>query len=254
MKILTTRHSLPSARLLADQLFIQTNRRDIFVTTHPERILKPDFIRYGCSAPVGVKDTAYNPASFVSLCADKLRFSKVMSANGVYSPEYHREVPGDYSSPIMIRSTLWSSKGRGITVVDNEDAFRQAFSQGFFWTPFISLQFELRVHILGGQICKIFRKQLQSEEDRAYPIRNNQSCHFALRDNSEYPKLGEFVDTLWQIPEVSVGKFCTLDVAWDARVKKYFLIEMNSGSGLNDNTAVLYAQYLVEDMGIESRL
>ena len=247
MKILTTRHSLPSSRLLADALTSRGVFGRVLVTVHPERILSQDFIRYGCSAPVGVQDTAYNPADFVRLCSDKLQFSRLMSEHDVYTPEYHRETPDDFSSPIMIRSTLWGSKGRGISVVDNEQDFRQVFSSGFYWTPFRDLQFELRVHVLGGSVSRIFRKELS--ETMQYPIRNNDSCHFALKPTSEYPKLTSLVDSLWQIPEVSVGKFCTMDVAWDTRIKKYFLIEMNSGSGLNDNTASVYAEYLAQEMG-----
>ena len=42
------------------------------------------------------------------------------------------------------------------------------------------------------------------------------------------------------------GKFYTLDVAWDAEKKKYFAFEANSASGLNAQTAAVYAEYLAD--------
>jgi len=247
LKILTNKSSFPSARILRNPLQDLYNRR-ILVTSNPEKIRKYPFIRYGNSYPVNIQEeTDFNSPNFIRFSSNKLKFSKVMEENEIYSPVYKRNI-GELIFPMLIRETLTSFGCRGIHVIKNEEEFQEIWRNTFFWTEYIPLKFELRVHILGGKIIKIFKKELNEPQD--LPIRNNSLCHFSLKNLEKYPKLESFIENLTNIKEVNEGKFYSMDIGWDTINKKYFVIEFNTGSGLNENTAEEYAKYIYENMEV----
>lgn len=168
-----------------------------------------------------------------------------MEKNGIYSPVYNKSL-GELVFPLLIRETLTSFGCRGIHVIKNEEEFNEVWRNSYFWTKYVTLNFELRVHILGGKLSKIFKKELN--EPQEYPIRNNSLCHFSLRNLEKYPKLDSFIGNLTNIEEVSKGKFYSIDIGWDSENKKYFVIEFNTGSGLNENTAEEYAKYIYANL------
>jgi hypothetical protein len=245
LKILTNSASAPSARMLRNSLRELTGKKAL-VTSNPDRIKRTPFIRYGNSSPVSIwDDTDYNSPNFIKISSNKLKFSKIMKENEIYSPVYKRGLK-DLTFPLLIRETLTSFGCKGIHVIKNQKEFDKIWRSTFWWTEFRELSFELRVHILGGKIVRIFKKQL--EEPQEYPIRNNSICHFSLKNPAKYPKLDDFINRLTSVKEVNEGKFYSIDIGWDARNKKYFVIELNTGSGLNENTAQAYAQYLYENL------
>ena len=114
IKILSQRFSFPSARLLGNSLQTLVGQQ-VIVTSYPFRI-KDKFIRYGNSESVNIKDTEFNPAQFIHLCSSKLAFSRLMESNDIYSPIYYNDPQKIERYPIVIRETLTSYGGRGISV------------------------------------------------------------------------------------------------------------------------------------------
>jgi len=243
MKILTAKCCFPSAKLLRDSL-VNIVGRNILVTSDASKIRGP-FIRYGSAENVRVPDTKYNSAEFVRLVSDKLKFSKKMEEHDIYSPKYNANgTPNAF--PVIIRKTLTSFSGRGIVVCPDLATFQQNWQPGYFWTPFVKINFELRVHVLGGKIVKIMKKVLADDQvEVALPIRNQDAgYHYAAKEVDAYPKLNPVVGA---IDQVLGGKFYSLDVGWDKQAQKYFVFEANSGSGLNPQTVELYADYLARE-------
>ena len=244
LKILTNASSFPSAKLLRNPLQDLTKKK-VLVTSQTEKINKYPFIRYGNSYPVKVEETDFNCPNFIQLSSNKLKFSRLMEKNKIYSPVYKR-TGTNLIFPMLIRETLTSFGCRGIHVIKNQEEFNKIWRGEYFWTEYINLHFELRVHILGNKIVRIFKKQLN--EPQEYPIRNNTLCHFSLKNPGKYPKLTEFIETLTNVKEVNQGKFYSIDIGWDFINKKYFVIELNTGSGLNENTAEAYANYIYKNL------
>lgn len=255
MKILTHKSCIVSAKLLRDHI-AQIVGRDMLVTTNASKIRGP-FIRYGCADEVEGEDTEYNSAEFIRLVSNKSAFSELLKQNNIPTPIfYRRSKPVDY--PVLIRKTLTSSGGRGIVVCPDKQTFDANYEAGDHWTPFVPTQFELRVHVIDGKVAKIFKKIFrpdlaadhENEQDDGMPeaqepnlpIRNlDKGYHYKVRPLETYPKIHELVKNLH--PHLK-GKFYTLDVGWDTINKRYFVFEANSGSGLNTNTAAVYADYL----------
>lgn len=248
MKILTHRSCIVSAKLLRDSLQDLLGRR-IRVTTNAARIRGP-FVRYGCADDVRVPDTSFNSQAFVRLASNKSAFSRLLKEHEVPTPIFYRETKPEVY-PVLIRKTLNSSGGRGIVVCPDAATFAAHWSDAYVWTPFIKTQFELRVHVLGGKVVKVFKKRFvgvggaeEGEELRepALPIRNlDKGYHYSARDIDTYPKV---IDLVNDLDPLLGGRFYTLDLGWDKVNKRYIAFEANSGSGLNTQTVELYADYL----------
>jgi glutathione synthase/RimK-type ligase-like ATP-grasp enzyme len=259
MKILTHQSCIVSAKLLRDHLAVLLGH-DILVTTNADKVRGP-FIRYGNGDPVATSDTAFNSAEFVKLVSHKSAFSQLLAQHQIATPTfYRRAAPQQY--PILIRQTLNSSGGRGIIVCPDKATFDQNWDPAYVWTPFIPTQFELRVHVIGGKVVKVFKKVYRPDlaldnenetddgrpdaQEPALPIRNlDKGYHYKVRRLETYPKVHELVAAL--DPHLG-GKFYTLDLGWDTVNKRYFVFEANSGSGLNSQTVELYADYLAREV------
>lgn len=251
LQILTHRSCIVSARLLRDSIAAITGR-PVFVTTNAERIRRA-FIRYGCGDDVKIPDTTFNSQAFIKLVSDKSAFAKLMSDNKVHSPIYYQKtLPTKF--PVLIRTTLNSSGGKGIIVCPDKAAFDASWSNDYVWTPFIKTQFELRVHVINGKIVKVFKKRFvgvdageEADEikEPALPIRNlDRGYHYSARELEIYPRLPALIA---EIQPVLKGRFYTLDLGWDRAAKRYFVFEANSGSGLNTQTVELYGDYLARE-------
>jgi len=218
----------------------------IRLTTKPERLTKVD-VRYGNSFGKFDKDTLLNSPEFISCCSNKLAFSQLLLSNGFYTPEYHK-LKQDLEFPALIRETLTGSGGKGIILCKDLDEFNNNWVRGF-WTKYITTAFELRVHVLNGNIARIFRKD--EREPSEFPIRNNASCHFSLKDVEKYPKLSNLISNLNGLfNEKMMTGFYALDIGWDSNKKEYFIFEANSAPGLNEHTANLYAEFLLNNMEV----
>ena len=138
--------------------------------------------------------------------------------------------------------------GIGVRIIETKDDYENG-SPVLDWTYWYDFKFELGVHILGGEIVKVFKKLRNDElEEEKFPIRNTQrGYHFSLRENwkERYRGLEKFVKKLYEIIPI---KFARLDIGYDN--DGYRLIEINSAPDLsqNQNTLNLYANYLVKEI------
>jgi glutathione synthase/RimK-type ligase-like ATP-grasp enzyme len=248
--ILTSPVSFPSAKLLRDSLQRITGR-EILVTSDAERIKRTVLIRYGNSSEVRrrVEDTEFNSNHFIKFCVDKGLFSEIMRAVHIYTPEYYNNsMPEQY--PVLIRKTLTGSGGRGIIIAKDEQEFIRNWNNYYNWTNFIKTRFEARVHVLDGKIERLFIKEPEGEEPEC-PIRNiGHGYHFSLREDidNKYARLKEMVNKIIAVTPKS--HFFAADVGYDPVKKEYVVFELNSAPGLNENTADIYAKFLVDKIGI----
>lgn len=246
--LLSSSYSFPSAKLIRNCLI--ERGVELKLTAHEERMRKYPLVRYGNSNIIlweKGEETKLNSPKIIRLTSNKKRFSDILLDVGIDAPKFEllvdEKLPDDF--PVVVRETLTSCGGRGIHIIEKQGELESLLNKGFYWTPYIFMDFELRVHILGGTIVKVFKKIREDglEEER-YPIRNNErGYHFSSRKVENCPKL---VDVITQINDALPEKtyFMALDVGWNPDSKKYFILEGNSAPGLNENTACLYADYI----------
>jgi glutathione synthase/RimK-type ligase-like ATP-grasp enzyme len=240
-----TNSSFPSAKLLSVELQGLINDK-LFVTKHPERVRSSDkLIRYGNSESTESRnETGLNSSSFISLVANKGHLAKLLEENNFYAPKFflHSHTPESY--PVVVRETLSSFGGRGIHVCQNINQFNSCTG---VWTPFVHTAFELRVHVMGGEVKRIFKKEFEGDGEDELPIRNlDRGYHFSLKENENYPKVVELFKKISNCMNIGKDCFFAGDIGWDSAKKEYFIFEFNSAPGLNENTARVYAEFLAE--------
>jgi hypothetical protein len=245
MVLLTNVNALVTAWNLRDAIYRKTNKHLTVLSGCPD-LKEPPLIRYGNTwKSFGIDDTKFNSPEFIAITGNKLLFSQKMGEGGIYSPIFHRELDR-ITFPCVIRQTLNAHGGVGIIFCENDEDFKGNWSNNCWWTPFVKMDFELRVHILGGEIKRIFKKVKENEEE--FPIRNQENgYHFSLRNIENYRKLGVLVKRLTEI--FGTEAFYSIDVGWDSQRREYFVIEANSCSGLNSYTVEVYADYLIQKLG-----
>lgn len=251
--ILTHKSSLPSARTLRDTI-LRLGGKKLLVTTDPS---KPKFVhvRYGSTSRIECKESGYNSRGFVSLSSDKEAFSEFLLNRDIYTPKFSFRTK-NLKFPLLIRSSLNWSGGRGIRVITNKEQFDRYWqsTDKYRWTPFISVEFEIRLHVIvpsnkSYEVVRIFKKVLNNEDqvEDEFPIRNNSTHHFALRNMEKYGKAIYIAHKIAESAKPLGGRFFSLDMGWDKDNKEYIVFEANSGSGLNDNTSEVYAQFLLDE-------
>jgi glutathione synthase/RimK-type ligase-like ATP-grasp enzyme len=252
-KILSCGVSKPSARILRNAIVELTGKR-IWVTKRTDGDGFPSIyiMRYGHIGTIPPEfrigpTVGFNSTHVINVCSNKYTFSTLMKQNNIYSPEFFSSKedvhPGDF--PIMIRDSLCSYGGRGITVVKNMDEFIANWVPGYYWTRFIKMPFEYRVHLLGGKIARIFKKIKETEGDEEdLPVRNvGHGYHFSLQNASSFVQ-DRIEPIVNEVYSVLPGNYMALDIGWDRENQKYFVMEANSAPGLNTRTAKDYAEYL----------
>jgi len=257
IKILTN-GSFISAKILADAISAKMERR-IYPTSNLSKIHPRDkIIRYGSTENIlnTAIDLNLNPIEFIGLCIHKEVLADLLINNNIMSVSFYKdtvEKPETY--PVLIRTTLNASKGKGINVIYNEEEFNKTWKTNYFWTDFIKTQFELRVHVLGGEIARIFKKVPISdyENENEFPIRNlHNGYHFAIRNEDYYEKVFDLVSKLNEIPKIGKDCFYAMDIGWSKENKNYVVFELNTAPGLNENTAEVYSNFLIDKLDLRN--
>ena len=259
--ILSNDKTMPSARVLRDAICEELGwkPKHILVTKDPEKIAKLH-LRYGNSSQTNNQNRhrIANTAKFIQMCTDKDYLAKKLQTTvKVNAPEFIRlnqNLPSKENFPFLIRQSLRSSGSKGIMIFQEYEAFLKALVDGkikynWYWTPYYNFIDEFRVHILGGQIAKVFRKQLNEEnKEEDIRIKNNENSHFYRLKLEKTPKnVVELVKKFHQYMLTQASKpiyFTALDIGVQEEGSCVF-IEANSAPGLNPETAKLYAKYLI---------
>jgi hypothetical protein len=242
-----------SARPLAVKLSALIGE-EIKVSTYPLRnsIL---LVRYG-NSQVNLyepNETEYNSPDMIMLAGNKRTLSNYLEKDKEIQLNHIKLCTGiPEVFPVVVRKELNRGGGIGIEIYENRQDFitdYRNWPNPYPWSTWYPFEFELGVHILGGEIKKVFKK-LREENlpEEKYPIRNTQRGYKFVRKNPEvYSGLKKFVDSLYKIIPI---KFARLDVGYNKNMGGWRLIEINSAPDLsqNANTLELYAEYLFEEV------
>lgn len=243
-----------SAKLLANKIG-ELSGEAVGVSVYPiDQNRNTCIIRFGNSAILNYeREIKYNSPNHIRLAGNKLRLSELLMENEFPHVVFNRGEPEYF--PIVARDELNRGGGIGIRVIQSLEEYENSETV-IDWTPWYNFKFELGVHILGGEIVRVFKK-LRNEglEEEQYPIRNtHRGYHFSLRENwkERYTGLEKFVKKLYELVPI---QFARLDVGYDKETGGYRLIEINSAPDLsqNENTLNMYAQFLYERILLNAR-
>ena len=199
-------------------------------------------VRWGNSDNPFPEEVGLNYPEAISIAANKLKFSSLLTQEDVPHVELLRGYPVKY--PVVVREKLTGSKGEGIVICENEEQFITYREK--YWTYWVNFKKEYGVHVLGGTIVKLFEKELEiGEEEEQFPIKNmDKGYHFALKNHvGFFPKLHTYVSKIYEATGIEMARF---DIGFDSDTGQYLVIEGNTAPGLseNDNTRELYVKFM----------
>lgn len=182
-----------------------------------------------------------NPNVKIASC--KLSSFQKFAENGVRAPRFwtdRNDIPND-AFPVMCRTKLRGHSGDGIVVANT----RNELVPCQLYTEYVKKKDEYRVHILKGQAFFIQRKARKLDvAEPNWQIRNlDGGFVFVETALAEVPR-----DVITQataaIPALGLD-FGGVDVMWNEREERAYVLEVNTACGLEDRTAERYKDALV---------
>ena len=235
--LLYNKGSSASARALAKLLGIKASSK---------LLVNPPIIRYGNSDnPLSI-DTQVNSPESIKLCSNSIQFSQFCQEKGFTSPIYTplTQVDEIETFPCLIRKKYHRS-GLDIHIINSIEEYESFVHEhgrrGFYHVPFIKTEYEIRVHVINGEVVRLFRK-VHADEENNFIRSASFGWGYSLR-STRYSKAKELAVSLATALDIY---FVALDMAWNKSEKEYCIWEANSGPGLNTETLNIYAQCLSE--------
>ncbi len=176
--------------------------------------------------------------------SNKLHFFRLMRDKGlseIIPPfwENRDEIPGD-SYPIVCRTVLAGHSGEGIVLADGVDNLVQAP----LYVKYMKKQEEYRVHCSRDQIIAIQRKARRldtPDADVNWRVRNH-SNGFVFMRHDVNPH-----DNVTAAATACLGAsgldFGAVDVIWNEKSQRAYVLEINTAPGLEGQTVEDYARY-----------
>jgi len=192
-----------------------------------------------------------NHPQAIEQVSNKLTFFQSISAEGfeqLVPPFYtNKEDIPDESFPIVCRTLLNAHSGRGIVIADSRDGLVDAP----LYTQYIKKQDEYRIHFAypfrgdGQESIILATQQKKRRLDHANPdwrVRNHENGFVYAREGVEVP---------WQAVGAAKTIFdkCTaldfgaVDVIYNAKQERAYVLEINSAPGLEGQTLEDYANH-----------
>jgi glutathione synthase/RimK-type ligase-like ATP-grasp enzyme len=259
-----------SARLLA-QRFTELRGRKVFQVARDSRTYKnkrtPIIINWGCSvAPYwykGVNKWINNPLATRVAGNKLLAFQALQQAGNVNIPEFTTEatIANNWGTIVFGRKTLTGHSGQGILVFDPQYPFGEG---GLYPVPdrnnqnarddicplyvrYIKKQKEFRVHVIFGKVVDIQQKKKREGFKNAnFQVRNHTNGWVYCRENITEPT-GLRDNALNAVAALGLD-FGAVDIIWNEKQNKCYVLEVNTAPGLEGSSVKMYADNIWEKL------
>lgn len=191
---------------------------------------------------------AFAPAttlnSDVSKAQCKLESFEAFKACEVNHPPFwtrKEEIPEE-AYPIICRTKLRGHSGDGIVVANNKDELVAAP----LYTQYVKKRDEFRVHVMGQEVFFVQRKARKLDVENPNWMIRNLDGGFVFVETGE----GDYPDAVAQQALIAIQAlnidFGGVDVIWNEREEKAYVLEVNTACGLEERTAQKYAEAILD--------
>ncbi|HET8689269.1 MAG TPA: hypothetical protein VFM18_21875 [Methanosarcina sp.] len=193
---------------------------------------------FGGKLPFGTLNTT----QAVNVAGDKLKTLHALEGKEYCIPfTTDKEEAKKYleNSSVVCRTILRGNSGNGIIIADEEVDIVDAP----LYTCYIPKKEEYRVHVFGGKAIHVQRKAKRYDvprEEANYKIRNHANGFIFQKDDFVYND---------KVKEVAIDAVVTLgltfgavDVIWNERKDKYYVLEVNTAPGIEGATLERYVE------------
>lgn len=186
-----------------------------------------------------------NPVVFNTGLDKITQLTKFREAN-VSSPDFvcsADAVPNLPTKRVVARRLINASEGRGITVFEKGTTPPPAP----LYVSYITKKKEFRVHVWDNQVIDVAEKRKRAgySEERNSFVRNTANGYVFCRTNISEP------DTLRGLAIKSVRSlnrsYGAVDVIWNEKMNRCFVLEVNSRPGMEGTTVEAYANAILRE-------
>ena len=150
---------------------------------------------------------------------------------------------------VVVRSLMRASEGRGMRVIDNPEELPTHIDGARVrdFTKYIPKRHEYRVHCADGVgVFFVQQKRKRREHDgHNYQIRNR-SNGWVFAHNEIHPPPCDVLRQAWRGFSETDLDFGAVDIIWNERSGKAWLLEINTAPGLEGETLLRYGEVLRE--------
>jgi D-alanine-D-alanine ligase-like ATP-grasp enzyme len=180
---------------------------------------------------------------------DKVRQFSSFHQAGVSAPSYATNVAAAKqldAKQVVIRALVDSSEGRGITIVNRDELVQQAP----LYTAYIPKKKEFRVHVFNSKVIDVQekRKRRIEGEQREFQVRNTANGYVFCRDNVNPPV--DCADVALSAVRALGRTYGAVDIIWNEKQNKSFVLEVNSRPGMQGTTVKKYAAAIRKSFGV----
>jgi len=193
-----------------------------------------------------------NRRSAVQTCANKLRFFTALSGTDTATPEWTSDANVarrwvDEGTVVVARHTLNGHSGQGIKFSDEEANFFEEIAP--LYTKYVPKKEEFRVHIVRGNVIDVQQKKMRTEDDNGVAV-NREDINFRVRSHKngfifarQDIRVPEEVtrQALSAFGAIENLDFGAVDVIYNARQNRAYVLEINTAPGLEGSTLEAYA-------------
>lgn len=242
--ILPYRVGSKSARTLARELGLRRVNLNREVANNRPCVL----INWGnCGSnlpPEGVSNAVrvFNPVDRVSVASNKLKAFTALSEAGVTIPEFTTDIQvaqswAEDGKEVVERHKVSASGGRGIRIASHPDDVQSAP----LYTQYVKKIDEYRVHVIDGVVVDVQRKAKRRDAEAVdWRIRNYDRGFVFVRQDLDTPMdvIGQALSTI----DALGLDFGAVDVIWNQRRERAYVLEVNTAPGLEGTTVSTYVR------------
>jgi glutathione synthase/RimK-type ligase-like ATP-grasp enzyme len=195
-------------------------------------------VNWGAAAPpVFAPATTLNADVRVAQC--KLAtFDKLQAAGVCTPPHWTAKGGGDQVFPVVCRTKLRGHSGDGIVIANNPDELVGAP----LYTKYIKKKDEYRVHVIRDKAFFIQRKARKLDNEQPnWMIRNLAGGFVFVECPAEEVPADVINQAVAAIAALAID-FGGVDVIWNDKEQRAFVLEVNTACGVEDRTAQKYSE------------
>lgn len=176
---------------------------------------------------------------------NKIEQFQAFRRDGVSSPAWTTDaagIPGLDCKTVFARTLINSTNGRGIVEFD---AGSGEVPRAPLYTAYIPKKAEFRVHVFGDQVIDIQQKRKKRgfENERDTRIRNIQNGYVYCREGIVPPE--GIQDLAVAAVKACAYQYGAVDIIWNEKQDKCFVLEVNSRPGLLNTTLDNYSEAVI---------
>jgi len=189
-----------------------------------------------------------------NIARNKLKTFKAFKEHGISHPEWTTDWETAFSwwennELIVGRTILTGHSGEGIILFKLED---EQFDDGLsckLYVKYIKKEHEYRVHVFNGKVIDIQQKKRKvGFENRNNQIRNHKNGWVYCRENITKPEgMEELAVQACSCIGLTYG---AVDIIYNKKQNKCYVLEINTAPGLINQTALLYATNFKEYLNV----